>query len=92
MFVEIGVAVKHEATSLKMRVASGAPGLLYIIFQGTGNVIVNHESHVLFVHSHAESRGGDNDAHLVCHESVLIGNFFVSLHFSVERQSLETIP
>ena len=47
---------------------------------------MHHQSHVLFVYSHAESRGGNDYLHPVCHECLLVGCFLVGSHASVEWQ------
>ena len=91
MLVEVPVAIEHKAFSLQLRVAAGTACLLHIVFERVGNVVMHYKPHVFLVDAHPERRGGDDDAHTVAHESILIGSFLVRLHLSIERQCLITV-
>ena len=91
MLVEVVVAVEHIALRLKRRIAPRAPGLLNVVLQRVGDVVVYDKSDVLLVHAHAESRRRNNDLHFVADEGVLILNLLGGLHLPVERQCRETV-
>ena len=88
MLIQVIVTVKHVTACVKMRVTPGPAGFLHIVLQRIGNIVMHHQSHILLVHSHSESRRRHDDAHLVAHERILVGNLLVGIHLSVERQRL----
>ena len=88
MLIQVIVTVKHVTACVKMRVTSGPAGFLHIVLQRIGNIVMHHQSHILLVYSHSESRRRHDDAHLVAHERILVGNLLVGIHLSVERQRL----
>ena len=75
MFVQIVVAEQDVALGVEFRVTPGTSGLLHVILQRVGNVVVNHHTHVLFIYSHAECGCCHDGSHLVVHEGVLVGDF-----------------
>ena len=91
MFVEVVVAVEYEAAGVQMRVSSGTSCLLHIILQRVGDVVMHYQAHIALVHSHAEGRGGYDDAHLVVHESLLVLYLFVGIHLAVVGQCLHAV-
>ena len=54
-----------------LAIAPGAPGLLEVLLERAGDVDVYNEAHVGLVDAHAEGVGGDHDAQLAGHPSVL---------------------
>ena len=48
MLVEVVVAVKHVALGPERRITSSAPGLLHIVLERIGDVVVNDEAYVRF--------------------------------------------
>ena len=59
--------------------------LLHIIHKGARGGYVIDSVDVGDIHTHAKGRSGYNDANLIGHESILIGNLFIGIHLSVER-------
>ena len=91
MLVEVAIAIQYVAFSIEIRVTTSASCLLNIVFQRVRNVIMHHKSHVILIHSHTESRSGNDDFYPVIHESLLIANFLLRLHLSIVRQCLEAV-
>ena len=91
MLVQIVVAEQNVALGVELRVTSGASGLLHVILQRVGNVIVDHHAHILFIYSHAERGCCHDGPHLVVHEGILVGDFVVGIHFAVEGQRGKTV-
>ena len=91
MLVQIVVAEQNVALGVELRVTSGASGLLHVILQRVGNVIVDHHAHILFIYSHAERGCCHDGSHLVVHEGILVGDFVVGIHFAVEGQRGKTV-
>ncbi len=56
-------------------VAAGPSRLLYVVFQGSGDVQVDHQPHILFVDAHAEGVGGADDADTTLYEAILDVSF-----------------
>ena len=50
-----------------------------------------HKTDIFFIDSHAECGCSHNDVYLIVHESVLVGYFFISFHFAIERECLITV-
>ena len=69
--MQVARVVKQDALC-GHAVAPGAAGLLIIAFQVLGHVVMDHEAHVGFVNAHAECVGGDDDAHAVEQERLLV--------------------
>ena len=91
VLVQIAVAVEDVAAGMQMGVAAGAPRLLYVVLQRIGDVVMNHQPHVALVHTHAEGRRGDDDAYMVVHEGLLVGDFLVRIHLAVEGKGPEAV-
>ena len=91
MLVKVGIAIEHKAACLHMRVTTGASGLLHIILQRIGNVVMYHQSHIFFVNTHTKSRRCDDDAHFVSHKGILVSYLIVRIHLAVEWQGFEPI-
>ncbi len=49
---------------------------------------MDHQPHVLFVHTHAKCRSGDHDLGLAFHEGILVFGFLLLVHFAVVGFSL----
>ena len=86
MLVQVGIAIQHEASCLKMRITSGTSCLLHIVLQRIRNVIMHHQSHIALIHTHTKGRCGYDDTNLIGHEGILIGYLVIGIHLSVERQ------
>ena len=52
---------------------------------------MDHQPYVALVHAHAEGRRGDDDAHLVVHEGLLVGDLLVGIHLAVEGKGPEAV-
>ena len=91
MFVEVVVAVEYEAAGVQMRVSSGTSCLLHIVLQRVGDVVMHYQAHIALIYSHAEGRGGYDDAHLVVHERLLVLYLFVGIHLAVIGQCLHAV-
>ena len=50
-----------------------------------GNIIMYYKTNIFFIDSHTECRRSHDNVYLVIHECVLVGNFFISFHFTIER-------
>ena len=75
--------VKEDATlRLKRFVSARAARLLHVVFKRRRDVVVHHQSDVFFVHTHAESIGGDDRLDVARDERILIGAFFGRIHAS----------
>ena len=91
MLVQVVVAVEDVAAGMQMGVAAGASRLLYVVLQRIGDIVMDHQPHVALVHAHAEGRRGDDDAHLVVHEGLLVGDLLVGIHLAVEGKGPEAV-
>ena len=91
MLVKVAVIIEDVAFGFAFWVASGTSCFLNVIFQRVGNVIVNHHAHVFLVDTHAKGGCGHHGHHPVGNEIVLVGDFLVGVHFTVKRQSLDSI-
>ena len=91
VLVQIAVAVEDVAAGMQMGVAAGASRLLYVVLQRIGDVVMNHQPHVALVHTHAEGRRGYDDAYMVVHEGLLVGDFLVRIHLAVEGKGPEAV-
>ena len=91
MLVQVVVAVEDVAAGMQMGVAAGASRLLYVVLQRIGDIVMDHQPHVALVHAHAEGRRGDDDAHLVVHEGLLVGDLLVGIHLAVERKGPKAV-
>ncbi len=91
MLVQIVVVIQDIALRLHGGVAPCPSCLLDIILQGAGDVIVDDQPNILFVHAHAEGRGRHDHPYLVADECLLVRDFLVGLHFSVEGARRESV-
>src|SRR5262245_58572544 len=85
----IGVVVKKKAVSGKA-VTPCAPDLLVIRFYRARQMIVNYESDITFVDTHAESIGCDDGLDAGGHEPVLRAGSFKLAHPAVVRLNAQT--
>ena len=85
MLVQITFIEKNIAVCIQIRITPCSACFLHIVFQRIGNVIVNHQTDILFVHAHAKGRGRNNDLHLSGDKRLLILDFFAAVHFPVKR-------
>ena len=70
-FHVLGSVEQHAAG--RGAIAAGAPRLLQVVFQGTGDVGVNDQTHVRLVDAHAEGVGGDDHPQFPVDEPLLDG-------------------
>ena len=91
MFIQVGIVIKYETSGLEIRISTSSTGLLHIVLQRIGNIIMHYQSHITFIHTHAKSRSGNNDANLIGHKGILIGNFIIGIHLSMKRKSLKSV-
>ena len=92
VLVQVLVAVEHVALGGGLRVAAGTAGLLDVVFERVGDVVVHHQAHVLLVHAHAEGGRGDDGADFVEDEGVLVRDLLGGVHLAVERQRGDAVP
>ena len=85
MFVQIIVTIKHIATCTEAGITTGSACFLNVVLQRIGNIIMYHKTDIFLINPHAKCRRSHNDVHLIVHEGILVGNFFISFHFTIER-------
>ena len=85
VLVQIIVIEQNVTLCKQARIPSGTPCFLNIVFKRIGNIIVNNQLDVFFINAHTESRGGNNDFHLIVYKRFLICDFLIRVHFPVER-------
>ena len=91
VFVQVVVTIEDVAAGMQMGVTASSSRLLYVVLQRIGDIVMDHQSHVAFVHTHAEGRRGDDDAHLVVHEGLLVGDLLVGIHLAVEGKGPKAV-
>ena len=91
MLVEIVVVIEHKAFGLKMRIAPCTSCLLHIVFERVGYIVMHHQSDIALVYAHSKGGSGNDNAHIIAHERLLIGYLLVRIHASVEGQSLVAV-
>ena len=86
VLVQIAIIVKHEAFGLHFGVAPGTTRLLHIVLQRVTDVIVNDQSNIFLVNTHAKSRSGHNHLCVTTHKSILVLYLLVGFHLTIEWQ------
>ena len=87
MLIQIVVVEQDVALRRNGRVPAGAARLLDVVFQRVGDIVVDHQPHVLFIHAHPKSGGCDDDPDLSPDEGVLVGDLVCGIHLPVVRPS-----
>ena len=75
--------IEQDHAPRQLPVAPGAAGLLVILLQRAGQVVVNDEANVRLVDAHAERIRGDRDRAGRVHEAILIGRARRLVHAGV---------
>ena len=86
VLVEVLVAIEDEAAGRHGWVAACATCFLDVVLQRVRNVVMHNEADIFFIHSHTEGRGGHDDAHLACHEGILVLHLLAGFHLAVEGE------
>ena len=88
--LNILVAVKGDAAALAA-VAARTPRLLVIPLQALGNIVMDDETDVGFVNTHAESYRRHDDIGLLHQEGILIPRPCGGIHSRMVRQGLDAV-
>ena len=83
--------VVQQNTAGRFQVPPGPSGLLNVIFQGTGDIIVQHEPDILLVDAHAKGIGGTYYGYLALHKSVHDVTLFLWIEPRMKCLGFETL-
>ena len=89
-FLDVLVAVIGDALTL-LSIAAGAAGFLIIALYTFGNIVMDHETDVRLVDTHAEGDGGHNHIHFLHEELVLIIGPGFGIQTGVVREGLDAV-
>ena len=76
MLVQIAGMIERKTFRLYARVASCPPCFLDVVFQRIRNLVMHHQTHVFFVHAHAEGGSRHHNLRFTADKAILMGNFF----------------
>ena len=91
MLVQIPIAEQNIAIRRKLGVPPRPSRFLDVIFQGIGDIIVDHQPNILFIHPHAKGGGGYHNPHLPPEEGLLIFHLLQGVHPAVEVPGREPV-